>query len=128
MLRFAAYSIDPSPNLTELYQSLTTSNYPREWKLARIVPVPKWLLKGVKGQSYLNNCLSQHAIPHTYINLSRTDLIYIIYDTYSLYWHSHDNAHYCIQPISKRLVMLLIDALPEHLDLCDIQDSLTVAS
>ena len=40
MLRFAAYSIASS--LSNLFnQSITTGTYPREWKLARIVPVPK---------------------------------------------------------------------------------------
>ena len=40
MLRFATYSIASS--LTNLFnQSLTTGIYPKEWKLARIVPVPK---------------------------------------------------------------------------------------
>lgn len=37
MLRFTAYS-----SLTNLFNlSLTTGIYPMEWKLARIVPVPK---------------------------------------------------------------------------------------
>ena len=40
MLRFAVYSIASS--LSNLFnQSLTTGTYPKEWKLARIVPVPK---------------------------------------------------------------------------------------
>ena len=51
MLRSAAYSIASS--LTNLFnQSLTTGIYPKEWKLARIVPVPKSDCPGTSVTGY----------------------------------------------------------------------------
>ncbi len=51
MLRSAAYSIASS--LTNLFnQSLTTGIYPKEWKLARIVPIPKSDCPGTSVTGY----------------------------------------------------------------------------